>query len=72
MRVEIEPVGAIVRSWLFLKPYFSIISNVSSSAFDLINSLFRTASLLKNGNGPSFFASSADAFSASFIISLPI
>ena len=69
--VERDPVGAMVSSWEFLRPYSATSLRVSSDAFSLKNGESRTCWGTHLGNMPFSLARRADSFMAVSIISLP-
>ena len=70
--VESVPVGAIVRSCEFLRPYLRTSSLVFSDVFASKNGVDMISSVLHFANGPFSFASSAEAAIAESAMANPI
>ena len=69
--VDRVPVGAIVSSWEFLRPYWRTSSLVASDAFSLKNGESTICWGTHLGNIPCSFAMMADSFRAVSIMSFP-
>ena len=69
--VDSVPVGAMVRSWEFLRPYSATRVRVSSEAFSLKKGDSRICSGTHLANMPLSLARTADSLRAVSIMSLP-